>query len=107
MSLVGTYINGDSGAVLEITDANDSNGQGKGTFMMGDVSVAVAIHYHFDGGGLAGASLLFSGFEDRPNNYVGCAGYTNTTTGINGIRLAGGLAIQKNIIAFSGLFVKK
>lgn len=107
MSLVGTYKNDDSGAVLKITASNDSNGEGKGEFSMGDISVSVAIHYHFIAGGLTGTTLLFSGFEDEPNHYVGSAGYTDTTTGSNGIRLSGGLAIQKNVIPFSGLFVKQ
>lgn len=107
MSLVGTYKNDDSGAVLNITSSNDANGEGKGSFKMGDIGIPVVIHYHFIAGGLTGTTLVVSGYEDEPNHYTGSAGYTDTTTGKNGIRLSGGLAVQKNVIAFSGLFVKK
>jgi len=107
MSLVGTYTNDDSGAVLNIKTSNDANGEGSGSFSMGDISIPVSIHYHFIAGGLTGTTLVVSGYEDEPNYYIGSAGYADTTTGSNGIRLSGGLAIQKTVIPFSGLFVKK
>ncbi|WP_298520989.1 hypothetical protein [uncultured Kordia sp.] len=107
MSLVGTYENQDSGAVLQITEANSSNGQGKGFFTIGDVNVAVSIHYHFVASGFKGATLVLNGFQDDPNHYVGSAGATDSTTGENGIRLSGGLAVENIVIPFSGLFAKK
>ncbi|MGH1387616.1 hypothetical protein [Kordia sp.] len=107
MSLVGTYENADSGAVLQITDANNSNGQGKGLFILGDVNIPVSIHYHFVASGFKGTTLLVDGFQDDPNHYIGSAGSTDTTTGENGIRLSGGLAVENIVIPFSGMFAKK
>lgn len=107
MSLVGTYVNADSGAVLEITVSDSSTGQGSGNFVLGDVNIPVSIHYHFVASGFKGTTLVINGFQDDPNHYVGSAGSTDTTTGENGIRLSGGLAVENIVIPFSGMFTKK
>ena len=107
MSLVGTYVNADSGAILEITVSDSSTGQGKGNFVLGDVNIPVSIHYHFVESGFKGTTLVIDGFQDDPNHYVGSAGSTDTTTGVNGIRLSGGLAVENIVIPFSGMFAKK
>ncbi|AXG70512.1 hypothetical protein KORDIASMS9_02752 [Kordia sp. SMS9] len=106
MSLVGKYTNDDSGAVLEIAEANNANGQGKGNFILGEINIPVSIHYHFVASGFKGTTLVLSGFQDDPNHYVGIAGATDTTSGENGIRLSGGVAVENIVIPFSGSFKK-
>lgn len=106
MSLVGTYVHGDSGSILKITVSDNTIGEGQGIFIMGDIQIPIVTHYHFVNGGLEGTTILFSGFQDRPNHYVGSSGYSETTDARTGLRLAGGLTIHKNVIPFSGLFMK-
>jgi hypothetical protein len=45
--LNGTYKNANTGATLTITEANDSNGQLKGSIAYPDITLAVSGHYHF------------------------------------------------------------
>jgi len=108
MSLVGTYQNGDSGAVLEITTVNDTTGQGSGNFTLGNVCVQVSVSYHFipssNGGG---TTILFRGAENDPNYYTGASGFGNDTAASIGIRLAGGITLENIVVPFSGLFVKQ
>ena len=107
MSLVGIYKDSASGAILDITSADNHTGQGAGTFFLVDIGVKVTLNYHFIDGGKGGTTLRLSGAENDPNHYTGSAGYTDTTSGTNGIRLAGGFVIENKVFAFSGLFVKQ
>jgi hypothetical protein len=45
-ALNGTYICKELGAELKVTESNDDNGEGKGTFSLGPLSTGVSIHYH-------------------------------------------------------------
>lgn len=106
MSIQGTYNNKALNAKLVITEANDSNGQGKGTFSIGGASYEVALHYHFDNN--TGPTTVMQIWTSNTYgwDYVGAAGSTPTADGSKGITLAGGFANTKTTNGFSGLFTK-
>jgi len=105
-NLVGSYVCKELNAEFIIAEANDSNGQGKGTFRLGKISLAVSIHYHFKNSGGPETSLSFVGNIDDPNYYTGGAGSLPNLSSVNGIKIAGGFATISDTISFSGNFIR-
>ena len=104
--LNGTYVCKELGAEFKVTESNDSNGTGKGTFSLGKMSVGVSIHYHFKNSVGPETTLEFNGCKDDPNQYTGGAGFLPDYNKITGINLAGGFATIDEAIGFSGKFIR-
>ena len=77
MSLIGTYVNIAQNFKLVITEANDANGQGKGTMNWGPHIIPVTIHYHFENNVGPVTNLNVYGNVDNPNKYFTGTGSTN------------------------------
>jgi len=105
-SLVGTYVCTELGAMFRVNEATDSNGNGKGVFTMGKMSLEVSIHYHFKNSGGPETTLTFIGQKDSPNLYLGCAGFYPNNRNVTEINLAGGWATINNTIGFSSKFTR-
>ncbi|HAD98813.1 MAG TPA: hypothetical protein DCG19_15475 [Cryomorphaceae bacterium] len=106
MSLNGTYKCAQLGATLEITESNNSNGQGSGTFTIGGNSYPVNLHYHFENN--VGPKTVLQIWASRVTawDYLGAAGNTASTDGSAGITLCGGVSSIGTASGFSGLFTK-
>ncbi|MFT5890091.1 MAG: hypothetical protein ACI9Y7_000179 [Dokdonia sp.] len=105
MSLIGTYTNSVLNATLEITEANSSNGQGKGTFNIGGKSYDVTIRYHFQSAVGPTTSMRLYG-NGAGYSYFGASGSTADTSGNSGINIAGGVSTFTTTDGFSGMFTK-
>lgn len=106
MSLIGTYTNSVLNATLEVTEATDSNGQGKGTFTIGERLYNVSLRYHFlNATGPLTSMRIWGG----ANGYIflGASGSTADTSGNSGINIAGGVSTNATTDGFSGMFTKK
>ena len=107
MSLIGKYECKEIGATLEITEANNSNGQGNGVFSYGEVkNCKVSLHYHFENNTGKNMNLNIWGCSDDPNRYIGCAGYMANHASAVEMDVAGGIATIGNASSFSGKFVR-
>ncbi|WP_420572674.1 hypothetical protein [Kordia sp.] len=106
MSIIGTYSNKALNATLEIKEANNSNGQGSGTFTIAGVAYEVSVRYHFDNN--VGPTTVMQIYTANTYgwDFVGMSGSTPTTDGSGGITLAGGVSSTKETSGFSGLFTK-
>lgn len=107
MTLVGTYTEPKIGAVLQITKADNNVGQASGSFFFQGTIIPVTINYHFIDAGSSGTTYRFSGADNDPNYYVGGAGYSQQIVAETGIQIAGGYSSLKNVVPFSGLFVRQ
>jgi hypothetical protein len=96
MSLVGTYVNVAQNYTLVITEANDSNGTGKGTMNWGPHAIPVTLHYHFKNSGGPETCLWVVGNQDDPNKYFAGAGYTNNQ-GYASIQIGMSLATEGRV----------
>ena len=105
-NLIGTYVCKELSAQFKVTEANDSNGNGKGVFLLGTMSLEVSIHYHFKNSGGPETTLLFSGGKDDPNQYVGGAGFYPNNNKVTEITLAGGWSTINEAIGFSSKFIR-
>jgi len=107
MSMIGTYTNRTLNATLEITEANNANGVGKGKLTIGGKSYGVNLHYHFENN--TGQSTVLQIWSDEGTlygwEYVAASGST-PDQGNSGITLAGGISTVSATNSFSGLFVK-
>ena len=106
MSITGKYSNKALDAVLDIKEANNSNGQGSGTFTIAGASYEVTVRYHFDNNSGPTTVMQIYTANTYGWDYVGMAGSTPTTDGSQGISLAGGVASTKQTSGFSGVFTK-
>lgn len=104
--MIGKYVCNDLNAEFEITEATDSNGQGKGIFKFENLSWNVSIHYHFKNSVGPETTLHFWGSKDDPNHYVGAAGCLPNNRNIASIQIAGGVASLTDANAFSGEFAR-
>jgi hypothetical protein len=64
MSLKGTYKNADTGATLTITEANDANGELKGSIAYPGITLPVSGHYHFQNSGGPRTVIQFTAMND-------------------------------------------
>jgi len=103
-NLTGTYVCKELGAELKITEANNSNGNGKGVLSLGKMSSGVSIHYHFKNSTGPETTLVITGINDDPNLYVGAAGFLPNNSNVTEITLAGGWATINEAIGFSSKF---
>jgi len=107
MSMKGTYTNKTLNATLKITEANNANGTGKGTFTIGGKSYGVNLHYHFENN--TGLPTVLQIWSDQGTlygwEYVAASGST-PDQGASGITLAGGVSTVNNTHSFSGFFAK-
>ena len=106
MSLVGRYSCHELGAVLTITEANDSNGRGRGRFAMGGMTIPINLHYHFENSDGPRTNLIIWDTNTDPNQYVGGAGVSDTPYADEGVHLAGGLSVLGKTAGFSCFFKK-
>jgi len=100
MSLVGTYVNVAQNFTLIITEANDSNGTGKGTMNWGLHSIPVTLHYHFKNNTGAETNLTVLGSQDNPNKYFAGAGYA-TGPSFGSIQIGMSLATENRVDTFA------
>lgn len=120
MSLKGIYVNKSTGEKLEITDANDANGQLKGFMNVpqngGSLKVNVDGHYHFVNSTGAATSIEFTGTIDNtpttPSIYQSWAGLTNRDEKYKELNVMGAQSVLqpdgKGIVsALSGPFVRQ
>jgi hypothetical protein len=106
MSLEGTYTCASLDAKLVITKANNTNGEGTGTLTIGDLTMEVNIHYHFNQNVGPDTVIEIWGSNFYGYDYTGAAGFTKDTNGASGIMLAGGFGNASSVQGFSGLFKK-
>jgi len=100
-SLVGTYVNKAQNFTLVISEANDSNGTGKGTMNWGPHVVPVTVHYHFKGNNQAPTNLYVVGNVDLPDNkYFAAAGYTDATD-YKSIQIGMSLSTENRVDTFA------
>ena len=107
MTLKGKYSCSELSATLTITEANDSNGTGEGSFSMGGVTVPVTMKYHFKNSAGPTTNYVLSGLNNDPNQYVGMAGFSKTAHASDGITLAGGLSVSDGDVAGFSCFFKR
>jgi len=69
MSLVGSYQNSNTGEVLTITSANDSNGALAGTITSQGRTLNITGHYHYSNSNGPATSIAFYAIADDPNVY--------------------------------------
>ena len=106
MSLVGTYYSSEINSTFTVTEANDSNGQGKGIIEIDKISIPVRIHYHFENNVGPITDFWFAEGKDDPNEYVGGAGRTNNQ-GYANIKIAGGYPTENDVNTFEGNYKRQ
>ncbi|MFT5824419.1 MAG: hypothetical protein ACI8ZM_005687 [Crocinitomix sp.] len=106
MSLVGTYHSSEVNSTFIVTEANDANGQGKGTIEISGITIPVTIHYHFENNVGPQTDLWFAGNKDNPNEYVGGAG-TTSNQNYDVIKIAGGYPDGTDVLAFEGNYKRQ
>ena len=99
MSLVGTYVNIAQNYKLVITEANDSNGQGRGIMNWGPHAIPVTVHYHFENNVGPVTNLNIWGSLDNPNKYLTASGATNNQ-GYRSIEIGISLATDSRVDTF-------
>lgn len=120
MSLKGIFVNKSTGEKLEITEANDANGQLKGFMNVpnngGSVKIGVEGHYHFLSNTGAPTSIEFTGTIDNtpttPSIYQSWAGLTNRDNNYSELDMLGAQSIlqpdgQGKVSALRGPFVRQ
>lgn len=106
MSLVGKYFCAANNSTFTVTEANVANGQGRGVFEIDNISIPVAIHYHFENNVGPVTDLWFAGGKEDPNEFVGGAGRTNNQ-GFPNIQLAGGYPTHTATRTFEGNYLRQ
>lgn len=74
MSLIGKYINKDTGDRLDIKTANDANGKLSGTLTSNGRTMNVEGHFHFLNNSESPTSIAFWAAADNPNLYEAWSG---------------------------------
>lgn len=106
MGLIATYKCAELDATLEITSADTSNGQGAATLKIGDLSVGLNMHYHFENNSGPKTVFQFWGNNVYGWTFSGAAGYSDTTDGSSGIKVGGAISTLNGLTSFDGLFVQ-
>ena len=106
MSLIGKHHCSQINSTFIITEANDANGQAKGTIELDSVAINVEIHYHFEDNSGPITDMWFAGNKDNPNYYVGGSGCTDNR-GYKMIKIAGGYPTQTDVNTFEGEYIRQ